>query len=285
MPGRIDGALVQPRVIDALPDGALFVIDRSGRVQFFDATGRFLSKFDLTNAQKGYPTGSTVTPDGRIWIAETHAFRVGVYSRDGDELLSFGSPGQGDGQFVYVTDVAVSPSGEVFVCDFGGVDRIEVFDLKGKFLRSFGRTGSGPGEFRRPQSVVIASDGSLLVADACNNRIQKLSPDGKCLGTFGAAGSGPGQLRYPYGLAIGPDGLVYIVEYGNCRVQRMTQDGRFRGAWGSAGSGAGQFAQPWTAAFDRQGRLFVVDNGNSRVVVLDPAAVRWVGDTEEQASA
>jgi len=279
MPGRIDGAFVQPRVIDCMPDGEVSVIDRSGRVQFFSESGRFAGKFTVANTEKGYPTGMTVTPDGRIWIAETHAYRVGVYTREGQEVMAFGGAGHGDGQFIYVTDVAVSGR-YVYASDFGGDDRVQQFDSEGRFIRKWGGTGEEPGQFRRPQALAVGADGSIFVADACNDRIQKFSADGECLGVYGRSGTGVGEFLYPYDIAAAPDGTLYIAEFGNCRIQRMTADGKWLGTWGRAGSGPGELAQPWAVALDKKGTLFIVDNGNSRVVVLDPAAAEWSGQTK-----
>ena len=260
-PGRVDGTFAKPRVIGCLPDGRLSIIDRSGRVQILAPGGRFLNKFILADTQRGYPTGMTVTPDGRLWIAETHAYRVAVYTPEGKELKAFGTMGTGDGQFVYVDDVAVAPSGRIYVSDYGALDRVQMFDSEGRFVKTIGGTGTEPGRFQRPRSVVVAPDGSIVVADAVNHRLQRFSADGEFLAAYGGPGSGPGQFRYPYDLAISPDGTLYVVEYGNCRVTRMTLDGKFLGTWGSRGSRPGQLADPWSCALDPQGMLYVLDSG------------------------
>lgn len=269
--GRIDGGFVKPRVIDVLLDGRIVVIDRSARVQLFDAAGRYLTQFMIENTQTGYPTGMTVDADGNMWIAETHANRVAVYTPQFEEILSFGGYGKGDGQFVYVTDVALS-GGRVWVSEYGGTDRVQEFDREGRFVRVIGGTGVEPGDFRRPQALLALPDGSLLVADAVNHRIEKFSADGELAGVFGSAGSGAGELRYPYDMAAGPDGTVYIAEYGNNRIQRMTPEGEFTGTW--AGRGRWSLATPWGVAAVG-GRLYVLDTGNSRVLELDLAAMEW----------
>lgn len=284
-PGRIDGMFYQPRVIDCVGD-RVCVIDRTGRVQFLDPAGKFLGKFTLAHTEKGYPTGMAVAKDAsgadEVWIAETHAYRVGVYAPEGGETLSIGGEGRGDGQFIYVTDVALAPGaeGSVYASEFGGVDRIQRFTRAGKFVGQWGSTGTEPGQFRRPQALAVAEDGSVFVADACNDRIQKFSADGKFIAAFGTPGTGQGQLRYPYDLAISPEGVVYIAEWGNCRVQRMSRDGRFFGTWGKPGSEVGRLAQPWGLAVDGRGTLYVLDSGNTRVVVLDPAAAQWTTDDQ-----
>jgi len=270
--GRIEGGFVKPRVIDILPDGRIAVIDRSARVQMFDLLGKYLEHFVLADTESGFPTGMTVDEAGNMWIAETHAYRVAVYSPGFEEIMAFGSYGKGDGQFVYVTDVALTGDGRVYVSEYGGNDRVQEFDREGRFVRVLGGSGPEPGRFRRPQSLMACPDGSLLVADASNHRIQKFSPDGELAGVFGAAGGGAGELRYPYDLAMGPGGVVYVAEYGNNRLQRMTLDGEFTGAW--SGEGRWRLVTPWGLAASEE-RLYVLDTGNSRVMELDPSAMEW----------
>lgn len=273
--GRVDGDFVKPRVIDVVRDNLLCVIDRSGRAQLLDFQGRFAGKFLFSDAQRGYPTGMTVTSDGNLLIAETHNYRVAEYSPEGREIRAFGSMGTGDGQFVYVSNVAISPAGRIYVSDFGTVDRIQEFDKDGRFVRRLAETGTAPGKLQQPRGLAVAPDGSLFVTDACNDRVQRFSSDGTFLAVYGGPGSGEGQFRYPYGIAISKDGIVYVAEYGNCRVQRMTVDGAFMGTWGSRGREVGQLAEPWGVALDGKGKLFVLDTGNSRVVVLDLASMKW----------
>ncbi|MHC4712907.1 MAG: NHL repeat-containing protein [Planctomycetota bacterium] len=271
--GVVDGAFVKPRVIDVLPDGDVIVIDRSERVQRFDPLGVFRSKFDLANTEKGYPTGMTVDSDGNMWIAETHAYSVGVYAPDYLEIMRFGEYGVEDGQFVYVTDVAISSEGKVYVSDFGGgLSRVQEFTLEGSFVRKLGEAGEEPGEFQRPQALCCLANGDLLVADAVNHRIQKFAPSGEFVGAYGAPGTGAGELRYPYDLAPGADGTVYIAEYGNHRIQRMTADGRFTGIW--SGGDSFRLIGPWGVAVNGE-KLYVLDTGNSRIVQLDLSKVEW----------
>ena len=270
--GRIDGGFVKPRVVDVLLDGRIVVMDRSPRVQLFDGAGSYLTHFMLEHTETGYPTGMSVDSEGHMWIAETHANRVAVYTPEFEEIMSFGSYGDGEGEFVYVTDVALSPGGKVWVSEYGGDDRVQEFDREGRFVRVIGRAGVEPGEFRRPQALLALPDESLLVADTVNHRIEKFSADGELAGVFGTAGGGAGELRYPYDMAAGRDGVVYVVEYGNNRIQRMTPEGEFAGTW--AGRGRWRLATPWSVAASG-GRLYVLDTGNSRVVELDPAAMEW----------
>ena len=125
--GYSDNHFMTPRAI-ASDENTIVVIDKSGRLQRFDADGIFLSAWDLELSGTGFPTGVSIDDKGDIWIADTHQHRVLVLDSDGNEVRSFGEYGTGDGQFLYPTDVAFGIDGEVYVSEYGGNDRINVFD-------------------------------------------------------------------------------------------------------------------------------------------------------------
>ncbi len=55
---------------------------------------------------------------------------------------------------------------------------IHKFDTNGKLLSKWGKQGSGTGEFNNPTGITLDSQGSLYIADAGNNRIQKMDIGG-----------------------------------------------------------------------------------------------------------
>lgn len=289
-PGLSLGQFYVPRAIDA-GDGALWVVDRSGRVQRIDPDRGDTTAWEMPKYDDGYPCGVTFGPDGNLYVADTHEHRVVVFrpTVSGAEIEAmFGEYGKGDGQFIYPTDVAfqTNPDGEIhriFVSEYGGNDRISVFDPDHQFLYSFGREGSGAGiEFARPQSILFddARD-ELLVIDAINHRVGRFTPEGELLAWLGAGnalpGGGLGEYRYPYGCDLLADGTVLVVEFGNNRIQRIAwETGEGLGAWGVAGRAVGELAQPWAIAVLRD-RAYVADSGNHRVV-----AFRAPRDTEKR---
>jgi len=266
--GRGPGEFLYPRAIDIADDGTLFVVDKTGRVQHLTAEGEFISAFRMPQIEKGKPTGLTVGPDGRLYLADTHYHRVMVYDADGKELLRFGEYGQGDGQFIYPTDVAVRADGRILVSEYGGNDRVSVFSSEGEFLQSFGASGEGDGEFSRPSALALdAERGCLYVADACNHRIARYTPEGKLLGYIGADGAGPGELRYPYDLALFDGGTLVVCEFGNNRIQLFDPQGVPVGLLGRAGREVGALAYPWGVAVSSKRLCYVVDAGNNRLQV------------------
>ncbi|MEW6357024.1 MAG: NHL repeat-containing protein [Planctomycetota bacterium] len=262
--GSTDGRFSLPRVIDKAHDGSIYVIDKTGRLQHFTADGAFLRGLQFPQMDNGKPTGMGMAPNGDLYIADTHNNRIDVYDRDLTLLRRWGSYGTRPGEFTYPTDVAVSAKGEVFVADYGQVDRVQKFDRQGKFLMEWGRPGEGPGEFRRPSAIALDGKGSVYVADTANHRVQKFTEDGKLLGVFGGMGSGPGRMKYPYDVIVGRDGMVYVCEYGNCRVQKFTPDGKSIGMWGMPGREPGMFAQPWGVAISGD-MIHVADTENHRI--------------------
>ncbi|MSQ90246.1 MAG: hypothetical protein EXS01_02465 [Phycisphaerales bacterium] len=273
--GRTEGRFEKPRAMAVeAATGCLFVADKSGRISRFARDGSFEIAWQMPKCDNGKPTGMTVGPDGLLYIADTHEHQVLVFERDGMVVKAIGSYGQGEGQFVYPTDVAFAPDGRIFVSEYGGNDRIQVFDATGRFLSQFGQPGQANGCFSRPQSIHFSPDGSeLFVADSCNHRIQVFGLDGSFKRSFGTAGVIPGCLAYPYGIDVLADESLLVAEFGNCRLQRLAPtDGRSLGVWGSGGESTGRLNAPW--AVEHLGdRLFVLDTGNARIQSMSLTAI------------
>jgi len=269
--GRGPGEFLYPRAIDFAPDGTLWVADKTGRFQHFDAEGRHLGGFTMPQIEAGKPTGFSVGADGLLYIADTHYHRVVVYAPDGTLRRQFGTYGQGPGQFIYPTDVAFAPDGRLFVSEYGGNDRVSIWSRDAAFLGSFGSFGSGRGELSRPSALKVdARRRCLYVADACNHRIAVYGLDGTLLRYIGKVGRGPGEFRYPYDLALAPDGRVIVCEYGNNRIQVLSPEGKALAVHGSPGRELGQLAYPWGVALAPSGLAYVVDAGNNRIQAWEP---------------
>ncbi len=300
--GDTPGRYAYPRCLDH-DDSALWIIDKSARVQRIDPkTGNCLALFRMPEWDLGKPTGFCVAPgpekdgtwcDDLLYIADTHYHRVMVYkapksTQPGehgtlDPVATWGTYGDGPGQFYYVTDVAVllkegkKEVDRVYVSEYGGNDRVSVFDGKQEFLFAFGTPGMGADatkiEFNRPQSLVIRSksDGSkeLVVVDACNHRLGRFTLDGKLIGWIGSSanqGRKPGQFYFPYGVVMLPDGSAMVSEFGGARLQRIDlESGNSLGCWGEPGREPGQLAAPWAVTVFND-NVYALDSANNRVV-------------------
>jgi len=317
-------------------DESLWIVDKQARIQRIDpATGHALGEWQMPEWEMGKPTGLTVWNPGPvegdelIFVPDTHYFRVMVYrasdakpgvhsvrtsagtAEPGSEsagakspapVASFGEYGEGDGQFIYLTDVVALPGADgaistLYVSEYGGHDRISVFDVTGDvgagtgvftFRKSFGTFGSGSGpnvEFNRPQAIEAdVKRGWLVVTDACNHRVGVLTLEGELVRWIGTAGRGGGEaggggglgagagaaaeFLYPYGLSLLPDGTALVCEFGNNRVQRIDlESGKSLGTYGVAGRGAGELSTPWGVTV-LDGKVYILDSGNNRVQVI-----------------
>lgn len=180
------------------------------------------------------------------------------------QLFTFGSSGNGNGQFDFPQSVAINRTlGLIYVSDTNN-HRIQVFTLNGTYIGQWGALGAGNGQLNAPGGIAIAeSTGTVYVADYGNNRVQYFSALGAYAGKWGTFGVGNGQFTGPNGIAFhAPTGTVYVSEFGGNRVQYFTAAGVFLGKWGSNSV----FSSPGAVAVDPDAnRVFVTEYNGGEV--------------------
>ena len=195
--------------------------------------------------------------------------RVTVCTLNEEYISEFGSYGEGDGQFIWPTAIAMDAGEKVYVAD-EWLNRITIFDKDGEYLGKWGTAGSGNGELNKPAGMVITPDGNMLLVDSGNHRVQKFTLDGQYISQFGSLGDGPGQLNLPWGIALDQEGLVYVADWRNDRIQQFNAQGQWQATFGQSGSGVGQFNRPSDVSVDQDGLIYVADRQNDRVQILAP---------------
>jgi DNA-binding beta-propeller fold protein YncE len=260
--GEMPGDVARPRAIAIDPDGRVYLVDFTARIQAYDLDGNYLGiTWKTPDFRNGRPSGLGIDRDGNVLVCDSHYHLVRTYTHDGRQIKQFGS----EEMFGYVSDCVQDADGFYYVSEFGRTDRITKLDEGGRVLKTWGESGTAPGQFQRVRALALGPDGLLYAADSCNHRIQVFTKEGEFVRAFGEPGDGKGQFRYPFDLAFSPAGDLYVVERGNRRVQKLSPTGEWKAFWGQSGSKPGQLADPWAVAVDKLGRVHVVDTENHRV--------------------
>jgi sugar lactone lactonase YvrE len=287
------------------PDVAAVAVDPQGLVYLFcraehpvlvyERDGRFVRSWG-----EGLFTmrahGITMAPDGSVWCVDDGDHTARKFDSDGRLMLTLGTSGRPsdtgyDGQtvssiarggppFNRPTNLAVAPSGDLYVTDGYGNARVHHFSATGELIGSWGEPGVGPGQFMLPHGIAVHRDGRVLVADRENDRIQIFSPDGEFLGewtdvqrpthlAFDAKGNAvvaelpwrAGSTSFRNGpIASHLPGRVSILDASGVVLARLGDEGPFDPSWGAADPcRPGNFCAPHGIAIDPNGDLYVAE--------------------------
>ena len=204
----------------------VYVYSRSERpMVVFDREGRFVASWGEEVLKDAH--GIFIDDRDQIWCVERETHCVHKFTRDGELLLTLGTPDQEgeEGQpFRLPTDLALDADSCIYVSDGYGNACIHKYSPNGEFIKTWGRPGTGPGEFDLPHCVRFDQRGRLMVADRANNRIQFFDTDGNYLEEWGG-------FHHPDTIFLDGD-TVYVAELDQ-RVSILNLDGEWLAQWGS----------------------------------------------------
>jgi uncharacterized protein (TIGR03663 family) len=230
-----DGQFHEPWGVAVDSRGEIYVADTwNGRIQVFDAEGRFLRRW----GRFGQP--STADPGGALFT---------LYGPRG---------------------LAVDGDGALVVADTGN-KRVLRFSRRGEPLQHVGGAGRIPGRFAEPVGVAYGPlDGSIYVADTWNRRIQRLDQSLEPVAQWPVPGwDGQQLLNKPY-VAVNGRGTVYASAPEHSRVLLFDARGRLEAALRlEAPVGSSTASVPLGLAVDpASDTLLVADRANDRVLVV-----------------
>lgn len=209
------------------------------------------------------PSAGAIAADGTVYVVESGADCVRVFTQAGEAVATIGRRGGGVGELLRPQGIALAPDGRLFVADTGN-HRIAVFKADGSAEAAWGKRGRGEGEFCEPIAVAVDAR-HVYVADAGNARVQVLDLAGKWQGSIVPFGSeaAPGRLG---GVAVDEAGNLFVSDAHSHRVLKFDSAGKQIAAWGEWGSAPGLLSSP-RGLFVRGQRLFVADANNHRIEV------------------
>ena len=253
-------------------------------VMVFDRDGRLLESWGEGMFRR--PHGICIAADESVYCTDDLGHTVHKFSPDGELLLTLGVDGvpsdtgatsidyrtitHAGPPFHFPTNVAIAPTGEIYVSDGYGNARIHIFSEEGKHLHSWGTPGAGPGEFHVPHGIAIDEEGLVYVADRENSRIQIFKPDGTYLTKWT-------DVARPCQVFVDRTGDVYVAELGflsgmwpgttppagatGGRLSIFDRNGALKARWGGGSNptAAGDFYAPHDICVDSLGDIYVAE--------------------------
>jgi sugar lactone lactonase YvrE len=224
------GLFAFPHTIRVDEHDNLWIVDRDhGQMMYFTPKGELLR----TIGTRGYRSDTGVDPAAN----GSTAYRLVTHA---------------GGPFNLPTDIALTPSGEMFVTDGYGNARVHKFAADGTHLFSWGEPGSAPGQFMLPHGVWIDRHGRVLVCDRENDRVQVFDQQGTLLRIW------PTRLVGPAVFYVDAEDVVYIPEHNGGLVSVLTLEGERLAQWGDP-----SFRSCHSIWGDSRGDLYVVRPGTT----------------------
>ncbi len=269
--------------VDAADRVYLFTRQQA-RVLVYEPDGTFLRSWG-----EGFFTerahGLTIAPDDTILCVDEGSQVVYRFTPEGELLQTIGTQGvasdtgydgslesitHGGPPFNRPTNIAVAPSGDLYVSDGYGNARVHRFRADGTLVQSWGEPGTGPGQFNLVHGVAVAADGRVFIADRENDRIQIFSPDGEFLTEWT-------HIQRPTNIRFDQSGRAFISELWRKvgdksfrlgttqvdqpgRVSVLAPDGTVLARWGGPDRCApGNFVAPHDLCIDSRGDIYVAE--------------------------
>jgi tripartite motif-containing protein 71 len=170
-------------------------------VMRFDSTGFFYGQW--RSLSQGTPIAAKRS--GFFYIADGNN-QIRKLSTSGSTVLSFGTTGTGDGQFMTPRGIGLDKNGNIYVVDHGNYSeysRLQKFDSLGTFRARWNLGVNAWDGSPRIAGISFDKSNNVLVIDDGSGQLFKFSPGGALLAKW----------RYPYGsgpLALDKYGRIYM---------------------------------------------------------------------------
>lgn len=263
--GKEPGQFENPQSITCDGVGDVYIADdgRPPRIEKFDPKGNPLLVFSLSLGQNDSDLG--VDAGNAIFIVDRRHGQVQIYSPEGEQFRTLFFRYRRD--FHDPASITIEPSGDFYLADFLA-RRIVYMDPMGHAFRTFVKPRGIDGRWA-PFPIRLGEDGNLYVADAAQQRIEKISADGRYLSSWSFPfTSVPASLSAPKGnglavfhhLVVASDEAKRLLQIWNLDGQpKLTVDFSQHPEWGAN-------ASPSDIAFGPSGELFVLDRPDARVL-------------------
>jgi sugar lactone lactonase YvrE len=200
-------------------DKRVFITDSSlGRLFVATPDVDFLSPVEL-QSELQQPTGVVFDQEtGQLYIVDTSAHAIKVFSASGAFIRQVGRRGSGAGEFNFPTALWQDRQGQLLISDSLNF-RIQRLNTRGEFISQFGQPGDASGDLSRPKGVATDRSGHVYVVDSMFHAFQIFDAAGELLFMLGSQGHDAGQFWLPTDIFIAADDSIYVSDSHNQRVQ------------------------------------------------------------------
>ena len=198
----------------------------------------------------------SIGPDSRIYVVDRDAHEIVLFGPTGERIGGIGQRHGPNAPFNHPCDVAVAPSGDLYVADGYGASHIHRLAPDGTLIRTWGEPGDGPGQFSTPHGIWALADGRVIATDRENNRLQVFSAEGEFLAIWP-------DFYQPMDIFQDAAGRVYVTDKVP-RLSMLAPDGTLLGRCRPVLNGAHGM---WG---DKAGNIYLAEMNPSRVTKLTP---------------
>lgn len=133
------------------------------------------------------------------------------FSSDGTFKQSWGTKGDGPGQFDLVHNIAIDKKGRVYVADHEN-ERVRIFDADGKFLDQWKHVG-------KPFGLYVDDETKVYITDGQSNKVYIVDENGSAISKFDKTDETPGEFQMAHSITVDNKGNLYVAEGDGMRIQ------------------------------------------------------------------
>lgn len=162
-------------------------IDASGRiyiaafnpgriVRVNDMDGAGWTSLDLSSGDLFPSRNIALDAQGRLYLSDNQRHRIlRLNDIQGNGLVTYGSMGNGVGQFYEPESIAMDSQGRIYISDENNHRIVRINDMTGAGWTTYGTYGSTAGQLSHPHGIAFDNTGRLYISDTNNSRVVRIN--------------------------------------------------------------------------------------------------------------
>ena len=152
------------------------------------------------------PTGLAISPKGDIFVSDGYGNKkIHKFNSSGKLIKSWGTFGNGPGEFAILHNLAIDEEGLIYVCDREN-NRIQIFDDEGNYINEWN-------DLLMPGDISINGDIVYVIEQSAQGGVSIWTKTGELITRWhGERGPGKGSIISGHGIAVDSEGSIYVAE-------------------------------------------------------------------------